>query len=91
MKNLFPFIAIALLSSCGSEEGTDTVDNPKNKIIQKPIDQALGRVDPEDRRTFQKAIACEVKRKNGEGIDITPQYIDDLRERLNEDPSLSEC
>lgn len=87
-------LAIAL-SACDGNEAEPTVEEgasePTAYIPETPVDKALVEIPPTERRDFQKAFACEVSRNQSGAIEVTPEYIADLRERLKADPSLAEC
>lgn len=96
MKRIPLLLLPLLLAACGgTDEGQDSpqAQNVPEKTIpaQSPVDKALSAIPPEDRRDFQKAIMCEVKRNKETGIDITPEFISDLQDRVKKDPSLTEC
>tara|TARA_Y100001968_G_C18839550_1_gene472869 strand:- start:167 stop:448 length:282 start_codon:yes stop_codon:yes gene_type:complete len=82
-----------LVTACGSEPEGGSAEETMNPPLppQSPVDDALTEIPPAERRNFQKAIMCEVQRSTGEAIDVTPEYIRDLRQRLADDPSLAEC
>lgn len=89
-------IAMAIaLSACGDQEAEPAAeqDNPTPAayVPKTPVDKALVEIPPAERRDFQKALACEVGRNQGEAIEVTPEYIESLRARLKEDRSLAEC
>ena len=91
-------IAIALmLTACGGEpdgqqtEGRDADTPPAQYVPKTPVDRALVSIPPADRRRFQQALACEIRNNEGEAIQVTPEYIEDLQGRLEADPSLAEC
>jgi hypothetical protein len=82
-----------LLGACGGEKDGSSPDVPTEAALppQTPVDRELSEVPPKDRRAFQRALACEVGRSETGSIDVTPEYIDGLRDRLAEDPSIAEC
>lgn len=87
-------LAIAL-SACGDNEAVRVDEGEKPELTEyvpkTPVDKALVEIPPTERRDFQKAFACEVSRNQGEAIEVTPEYITGLRDRLKADPSLAEC
>lgn len=93
MRLLLALPLALLITACGSEPegaaGEERVNPPLPP--QSPVDIALTEIPPAERRNFQKAIMCEVQKNTGEAIDVTPEYIRDLRQRLSDDPSLAEC
>lgn len=67
---------------------------PKPKVNQ-PIEDAMSQIPPELREPFQEALKCEVKRNQAKGetkaINITPEYIGNLLNRLKADASIAKC
>ena len=89
-------IAMAIaLSACGDNETEPTAEQSEPELPtytpKTPVDKALLEIPPTERRDFQKAFACEVTRNQDGAIEVTPEYITDLRDRLKADPSLAEC
>ncbi len=93
MRFLLALPFALLVTACGSEPEGGSAEETMNPPLppQSPVDDALTEIPPAERRNFQKAIMCEVQRSTGEAIDVTPEYIRDLRQRLADDPSLAEC
>ncbi|WP_298841740.1 hypothetical protein [uncultured Salinicola sp.] len=91
-------ILAAALAGCGSQDGdgdaqspTGTPAAPAQYEPKTPVDKALVEIPPADRRSFQSALRCEIQRNQGDAIQITPEYIKGLQERLEQDPSLADC
>lgn len=65
----------------------------KPKTVNQPVEDAMMRIPPEMRASYQKAFVCEVKRNkdSGKAIEVTPAYVQDLTRRLKEKPSIAEC
>ena len=104
MKRVACLAFALLLASCGSEPtgsnvnaGADSKAAPqaeeesKEAALVNSVDQAMTEIPPQDRRNFHKALACEVKRKEGKGIEITPEYIRGLYAALKQNPTMAEC
>lgn len=97
--------AIAMVAALGgcdrfkSEEPAAKTQAPAKpapkKNINPPVEDALAQIPPAMRITYQKAFACEVKRNNAvkdsKAINVTPDYVRDLMERLKEKPGLADC
>ena len=87
-------LAIAL-SACSDNEADQAAEREKPELPEyapkTPVDKALVEIPPTERRNFQKAFACEVSRYQGNAIEVTPEYITGLRDRLKANPSLAEC
>ena len=91
-------ILAAALAGCGAQDGdadaqssTNTPAAPVEYEPKTPVDRALVEIPPADRRSFQRALRCEIQRNQGDAIQITPEYIKDLQQRLKQDPSLADC
>ena len=86
-------IAFAIaVSSCG---GTDNDDNSQSSVQAKrppdPVDEAVFAIPPADRKTFRRALECEIARNKGPALDLNPEYLTELGQRLAEDPTLADC
>lgn len=99
MRNPSVLILAAILAGCGAQDdrgdaptATDSPEAPAQYVPTTPVDKALVEIPPTERRAFQSALRCEVERnQEEEAIQITPEYIKDLQERLEQNPSLAEC
>ncbi len=93
--------ALLALAACGQspENGTTPSPSPspkapaKPKTVNQPVEDAMMRIPPELRASYQKAFVCEVKREQARSraIEVTPAYVDDLVRRLKAKPSIAEC
>ena len=93
MRLLLALPLALLITACGGEPEGGISEEKENPPLppQTPVDIALTEIPPAERREFQKAIKCEVQRNVGEAIDVTPEYIRDLRQRVMDDPSIADC
>jgi len=68
-------------------------EEQKSEVEQKrqTAEEAMGEIAPSDRRAFQAALTCEIKRNEGKTIDITAEYIRGLYAKLKSDPAIAEC
>ena len=93
MRTVATLTCAFLLASCGAENAQDNKGGPAPVELpeQTPVDAALSEVPPKDRRAFQKALSCEVRRNTGKAIDVNPAYIRDLKDRLKQDLTIADC
>jgi len=93
---------VAALGGCDRLKGdqpaakTEAPAKPApKKNVNQPVEDALSQIPPTMRVTYQKAFACEVKRNNAvkgsKAINVTPDYVRGLMERLKEKPGLADC
>ncbi len=97
---ILPLLA---LSACGDsfqmDQKTESKEasKPKGPVragpekINVPVEEAMEKIPPELRVAFQAALACEVRKAGGKGIEINAAYISDLLSRLKTNPALAKC
>jgi hypothetical protein len=89
--------SLALLSGCGdgrspAGEVRNTAGKPAARArIDRPVEDALAKVPPQQRAAVQTALACRVKAKRGPALVITPQLIQEIVSGLKDAPSPKAC
>lgn len=103
MRKKFLLVFALSLVSCDSvQEESPTAtktsetarpEAQKSEVEQKrqTAEEAMGEIAPSDRRKFQAALSCEIKKSEGKTIDITAEYIRGLYAKLKSDPTVAEC
>lgn len=59
--------------------------------IDRPVEDVLAKVPPEQRNAVQSALACRVKANKGSALKITPALIQEIVGSLKTDPSQAKC
>lgn len=96
-------LPLLALSACGDSFQMDQKKESKEAVKPKgpvragpekiniPVEEAMEKIPPELRVSFQAALACEVRKAGGKGIEINASYVADLLSRLKANPALAKC
>lgn len=97
-------LASASLSACDKFGGSEPAPQPTKTAAGKPapkkntnppVEEAMMRIPPQMRESYQAAFACEVKRnkakEGAKAINVTAEYVNGLVARLKADASLAKC
>lgn len=94
-KNALIATGLLALSACGQDPAPRP---PARKVaattqprVDRPVEDVLAKVPPEQRNAVQAALACRVKANKGPAIRITPELVREVVERLKSDPSSGKC
>ncbi len=88
-------VGLLALSACGQEQQPKTAAKKEATKpaprIDRPVEDVLAKVPPEQRNAVQSALACRVKANKGPALRITPDLIQDIVGKLKSDPSVAKC
>ena len=84
-----------MLAACGQgdQPKTQTARRtaPPAPRVDRPVEDALAKVPPQQRVPFQSALACRVKANDGKALTITAELVAELSAKLAADPSIAKC
>jgi len=89
-------IATALLLTACGDRGTSSPAPRRTTIVpvarvDRPVEDVLARIPPQQRVAVQAALACRIRANRGSSLAITPQLIEDVADTLKTDPSSAKC
>jgi hypothetical protein len=90
------------LGACDRFKSADPAPKPtaaaakpaaRKVTVNQPVEDAMMRIPPELRESYQKAFVCEVNREKAKNkaVDVTAAYVADLTKRLQENPGIAKC
>lgn len=86
---------VLLLAACGERGGQSPAPKQTRTAsavrVDRPVEDVLARIPPQQRVAVQAALACRIKANKGPSLAITPQLIQDVAETLKTDPSSARC
>lgn len=88
-------VAGLLLAGCGQGDRSETARRQGRVTpaarVDRPVEDVLAKVPPQERVAVQAALACRIKANRGKALAITPQLIQEVVDTLKKDPSAAKC
>jgi len=89
-------LSALLMAGCGqSDRSASAPKQPKKAVsaarVDRPVEDVLAKVPPQQRVAVQAALACRIKANKGPSLAITPDLIREVVDALKTDPSAGKC
>jgi len=88
-------LSALLIAGCG--QGDRSAPAPKQPKavsaarVDRPVEDVLAKVPPQQRVAVQAALGCRIKANKGASLAITPDLIREVVDVLKTDPSAAKC